>query len=378
MFGENSKLFYSRPMRFYFKRHFVLFAVLLLMAPLAALAQEADTAGVTDTIPPSDVENVRATAGVGKVILQWDAATDDVSVKGYKIYSGTKPVEETDGKYNRSDVRIGKVLKKTIANLKNDTTYYFAVTAIDKSGNESENYSIEVSTTTPFVKPTINPAPILAPKILTPPYFLTTPPAITTNDVMTSDYLDLTGVIKASTTKTGTVFYLHTYDGKRYYMMSRDNWRQAANFSSGENKNKPVRVTGRPAYNRNGKLFGISFTAIIPASDDLGLPFSLEPESSLLQTGIIYSRRVFGKLALYLRSEENGKSYHLLNTPDWQKAVDYMHSGDRVNVYGNYVTNRRGRLFGIRYSDIVPAQTITPPCCKPSVYYDYGHESPIW
>ena len=330
-------------MYFNLKSFFVLSAILLL-APLSALAQEADTAGVTDTIPPSDVENVRATAGVGRVILQWDAATDDVGIKGYKIYSGIKSVEETNGKYNRSAIRVGKILKKTITNLKNDTTYYFAVTAIDKSGNESENYSIEVSATTPFVEQNAD-----LPALETPP-----PPVITTNDVVTQNYLNLIGVIKTTRTKSGTIFYLHTYDGKRYYMMNKYKWREAVQFSSGDYKNKPVSVVGKPAYNRKGKLFGVFYSEITPVESEFGLPLTFASAESLLQTGKIYTRRINGKIALYLRSEENGKSYHLLNTPDWQKAVDFMHSKARVTVYGYYIYNRRGHLFGIRYTDIVP------------------------
>lgn len=379
MFGENSKLFYSRPMRFYFKRHFVLFMVLLLMVPATALAQEADTAGVTDTIPPSDVENVRATVGVGKVILQWDAATDDVGVKGYKIYSGTKPVEETDGKYNRSDVRVGKVLKKTINNLKNDTAYYFAVTAIDKSGNESENFSIEVSATTPFVESAVLPDIVQNTDLPA----IETPVTVTTNDIITQDYLDLTGVIKATRTKSGTIFYLHTYDGKRFYMMNKYKWREAVKFTSGEYKNKPVSVVGKPAYNRKGKLFGVFYSEITPIESEFGLPLTFAPAESLLQTGKIYTRRIYGKIALYLRSEENGKSYHLLNTPDWQKAVDFMHGKARVTVYGYYIYNRKGHLFGIRYTDIVTAtdQVGYHPggCAKLINCLPNGYtESPVW
>lgn len=369
-------------MNFNLKSLFVLSSIFLCI-PFSALAQEADTAGVTDTIPPSDVENVRASkAGEGKITLRWDAATDDVGIKGYKIYWGTGSVQSADDEYDKPPVRIGNVLKKTIDNLEDGTTYYFAVTAVDKSGNESENYSLEASATTADIAPDIEmeeeipkeelfPDPPSEPLIYVP------------QNIISSDYLNLMGVIKPSRTATGTVFYLNAIDGKRYYMMNKLRWREAVKYSNGDYKGKYVSVVGKPAYNRKGKLFGIFFSEITPVENEYGMPNILMPIGTLLQTGKIYSRRVNGKLALYLRSDENGKSYHLLNKPDWQKAVDFMQSGDRVNVYGIYVTNRRGRLFGIRYTDIVPAsnQSGYHPggCAKLIDCLPNGYtESPVW
>jgi hypothetical protein len=66
----------------------------------AALAQGNSTpipesnsmAATLDTAYPSDVENVKASAGDKLINLSWDASTDNVGVKGYKIFYGTASV----------------------------------------------------------------------------------------------------------------------------------------------------------------------------------------------------------------------------------------------------------------------------------------------
>ncbi|MEW6001249.1 MAG: choice-of-anchor D domain-containing protein [Nitrospirota bacterium] len=82
-------------------------------------------------------------AGVGT--LSWDppATNTDGSpltdLEGYKVYYGT-----SSGNYSQG-IDVGNVTTYTVSNL-NDGTYYFAVTAHDTSGNESD-YSNEVSKT---------------------------------------------------------------------------------------------------------------------------------------------------------------------------------------------------------------------------------------
>jgi fibronectin type 3 domain-containing protein len=72
------------------------------------------------------------------VSLAWDASTSS-GIAGYKVYVGN-----TSGSYN-SPITIGNQTTYTVTNLASGT-YYFAVTAVDSSGNES-GYSNEVSTT---------------------------------------------------------------------------------------------------------------------------------------------------------------------------------------------------------------------------------------
>ncbi len=103
-----------------------------------------------DTTFPSDVEKVKAVAKNGAVELSWDVATDDTGVTGYKIYYGTKPVMNAGDQYEFGPLDVGNKIKNEVTALQNGTKYYFTVTAYDAAGNESENYSTEVSATPGF------------------------------------------------------------------------------------------------------------------------------------------------------------------------------------------------------------------------------------
>lgn len=96
---------------------------------------------------PSDVEGVEAAFGDSSVTLTWEMATDNVGVTGYKVYYGLDSVAEDGGSYTFSALEVGDVLTYTLEDLENDVTYYFALTALDAAGNESEYYSLEVSAT---------------------------------------------------------------------------------------------------------------------------------------------------------------------------------------------------------------------------------------
>jgi hypothetical protein len=79
----------------------------------------------------------------GSVSLSWDAPTENTDgtrltdLAGYNIYYGTAA-----GDYSNS-INVGKNTTYQVTNLRDGLTYYFAVTAYDISGNESE-YSTEV------------------------------------------------------------------------------------------------------------------------------------------------------------------------------------------------------------------------------------------
>ncbi len=125
------------------KKLFSLFAGLVLVLNLAGTV----FAVAPDATAPSDVENVKAVAGDATVTLSWDLATDDVGVKGYYVYAGLETVNEEDEEYTFDPTDVGDVVSAEVSGLENDTTYYFAVTAYDAAGNESENFSVEVSAT---------------------------------------------------------------------------------------------------------------------------------------------------------------------------------------------------------------------------------------
>lgn len=71
------------------------------------------------------------------VAASWDPNTES-DLAGYKIYYGTKT-----GAYDVT-LDAGNVQSVTVQNLQTNTTYFFAVTAYDTSGNES-GFSNEIS-----------------------------------------------------------------------------------------------------------------------------------------------------------------------------------------------------------------------------------------
>ncbi|MFA5793334.1 MAG: fibronectin type III domain-containing protein [Candidatus Gracilibacteria bacterium] len=118
---------------------------------------------ITDVDAPSQVEGLEALPGDGLVTLTWDASTDDTGVDGYYVYSSLKSVETNGGAYTFGSTNAGNSATYTMEGLTNGVTYYFAVTAYDEAGNES-NYSSEAdatpdsSTTGDFVAPTVSDA----------------------------------------------------------------------------------------------------------------------------------------------------------------------------------------------------------------------------
>ncbi len=84
-----------------------------------------------------------ATAGSSSVTLAWDPSPGP-DIVGYTIYLGTN-----SGNYSTS-VYVGNATSATLSNLVAGATYFFAATATDSSGLESE-FSNEVSYTVPTV-----------------------------------------------------------------------------------------------------------------------------------------------------------------------------------------------------------------------------------
>lgn len=111
------------------------------------LGAQSMVAFAADTSFPSDVEGVAALPGDGEAVLSWDAATDDTGVTGYFVYSGLSSVQDDGGSYTFGPKDVGNKISYTMEGLSNDITYYFALTAYDAAGNESEYFSNEVSAT---------------------------------------------------------------------------------------------------------------------------------------------------------------------------------------------------------------------------------------
>ncbi len=104
------------------------------------------SAAYTDTEPPTDPGNLKASPGITSVALSWDASTDDYQVDGYKIFSGDELI-----------ATIGEdKTAYTIEDLQEETEYTFSVQAFDKRGNESGKVSVTVSTLKPAFDITID------------------------------------------------------------------------------------------------------------------------------------------------------------------------------------------------------------------------------
>ena len=69
--------------------------------------------------------------GASALTLAWDPNTED-DLAGYNVYYGIQ-----SGNYD-SIIDVGNVPQYTVSNLEPETQYYFAVTAYDTSGNESD------------------------------------------------------------------------------------------------------------------------------------------------------------------------------------------------------------------------------------------------
>ncbi len=90
----------------------------------------------------------------GSATISWNANTES-DLASYKIYYGTSARTGTNPKtcglcgYSTS-INVGKVTTYTFSNLTDGQTYYFSVSAIDTSANES-SFSSEVSKTLPSI-----------------------------------------------------------------------------------------------------------------------------------------------------------------------------------------------------------------------------------
>lgn len=92
--------------------------------------------GTTTTTPTTPTTSATS--------LIWDPSTS--SVAGYRVYYGT--ASRTYQQAKGSGVAVGNVTNYKVSGLTSGKLYYYAVTSIDSSGNES-GYSNEVSKTAP-------------------------------------------------------------------------------------------------------------------------------------------------------------------------------------------------------------------------------------
>lgn len=122
-----------------------------------------ESGGVTDTIPPAVITDLRAALPVsGSVLLQWTAPGDDGTTGtafAYDLRYSTTEIDESNwaaatvqGTSSPQPAGTNEVL--TIYGLENSTLYYFAIKSVDESGNWSA-----LSNVVPFTTDTGAPPP---------------------------------------------------------------------------------------------------------------------------------------------------------------------------------------------------------------------------
>jgi hypothetical protein len=97
--------------------------------------------GGTDTFPPTAPTGLAATAGDGSVGLDW-ANNSESDLAGYNVYRAAT----SGGPYNKLNGALLAASAYTDNAVSNGTTYYYVVTAVDTSDNQSGN-SAEASAT---------------------------------------------------------------------------------------------------------------------------------------------------------------------------------------------------------------------------------------
>ncbi len=93
-----------------------------------------------DSTPPATPTGLSPTAGNGQVVLNWNANTE-TDLASYKVYRGT-----TSGNLSVITTVTQPSTSHTDTTVTNGTTYFYAITALDDSNNESPKSS-EVSAT---------------------------------------------------------------------------------------------------------------------------------------------------------------------------------------------------------------------------------------
>ncbi|HUU71603.1 MAG TPA: fibronectin type III domain-containing protein [Burkholderiales bacterium] len=115
-------------------------AIAAMLAAIAMSLAACGGGGSDPALAVSPDESLSQPAPPGTAILAWDAVTHP-DLSGYRVYYGT-----ASGQYLQAPghgISVGNVTTQTLTGLSSATRYYFTVTSVDTSGNES-GFSNEV------------------------------------------------------------------------------------------------------------------------------------------------------------------------------------------------------------------------------------------
>jgi len=99
------------------------------------------TTAAPDTTPPAVPQGLKSTPGDSKVDLKWTANTEP-DLAGYNVYESLSP----GGTFAKLNTSLLTSVSYTQTNLVNGVAYWYQITAVDTSGNES-GFSSLVSAT---------------------------------------------------------------------------------------------------------------------------------------------------------------------------------------------------------------------------------------
>ena len=153
----------------------------------SSTAASAQTALVTDPVPPSQPTNLTATAiGSNRIDLSWTASTDNVGVNTYTIYRGGMPLASIAGTSTAYSDTTGNP----------STSYTYTVDAADAAGNHSPLSAAASATTPP-------PADSVAPTV--PTGVAAAPVGLAGVDVSWTGSTDNVGVVGYTIYRNGSV-----------------------------------------------------------------------------------------------------------------------------------------------------------------------------
>ena len=115
--------------------NFMILGVFLSLMVLQGCSIESDTGDiiVVDDMPPAEPRGVYSITGDGEVVVGW-YPNQETDLDGYVIYSSL----EEFGKYTEIATVGRKVASYIDSDVDNGVTYYYAVSAFDIDGNESD------------------------------------------------------------------------------------------------------------------------------------------------------------------------------------------------------------------------------------------------
>jgi len=126
-------------------------------APVPSPEPSAAPRPLTDTMPPSAITALSAAdAYDGRVNLCWDKSTAE-DFSHYNVYVGESEFADADGKTPVHKIENIGAARYQVTGLDSDKTYYFAVTAVDKSGNEEAQVSAVSAVSTVMPRGTADP-----------------------------------------------------------------------------------------------------------------------------------------------------------------------------------------------------------------------------